>query len=142
MLKNRLEPPSGISRDRATGLHSLPVQRRVGPGLNLNLDDGAAALAAGVPSCRCAIERHTGGCHGHGSQRKMDHMANDDAADAVYNYYSGNDKVLKYLYTVVQAGSVPAGLRGFGSKFPKIKDRNVSRIVKSHSDYFSGVDLV
>ncbi|HEY2504796.1 MAG TPA: DUF726 domain-containing protein [Mycobacterium sp.] len=67
---------------------------------------------------------------------------NDAVTDAAYNYYSGNDKVLKYLYSVVQAGSVPAGLRGFGSKFPKIKDRNVSRIVKSHLDYFSGVDLV
>ena len=67
---------------------------------------------------------------------------NDAATDAVYNYYSTNDKVLKYLYAVVQAGSVPAGLRGFGSKFPKIKDRNVSRLVKSHSDYFDTVDLV
>lgn len=67
---------------------------------------------------------------------------NDAVTDAVYNYYSANDKVLKYLYTVVQAGSIPAGLRGFGSKFPKIKDRNVSRLVKSHSDYFSRVDLV
>ncbi len=67
---------------------------------------------------------------------------NDAATDAVYNYYSTNDKVLKYLYAVVQAGSVSAGLRGFSSKFPKIRDRNVSRRVKSHSDYFDTVDLV
>jgi pimeloyl-ACP methyl ester carboxylesterase len=67
---------------------------------------------------------------------------NDAATDAIYNYHSANDKVLKYLYTAVQAGSVPAGLRGFGSKFPKIKDRNVSRLVNSHSDYFDKVNLV
>ena len=67
---------------------------------------------------------------------------NDAVTDVVYNYYSANDKVLKNLYTVVQAGSEPAGLRGFGSKFPKIRDRNVSRLVNSHSDYFDTVDLV
>ncbi|MGE5695072.1 MAG: DUF726 domain-containing protein [Candidatus Sericytochromatia bacterium] len=66
---------------------------------------------------------------------------NDAVTDAVYNYYS-NDKVLKNLYTVVQAGSKPPSLRGFGSKFPKIRDRNVSRLVTSHSDYCSRVDLV
>ena len=66
---------------------------------------------------------------------------NDAVTDVVYNYYSANDKVLKNLYTVVQAGSKPAGLRGFGSKFPKIKDRNVSRLVNSHSDYCSRVNL-
>lgn len=67
---------------------------------------------------------------------------NDAATDAAYNYYSANDKVLKYLYTAVQAGSAPAGLRGFGSKFPKIRDRNVSRLVNSHSEYFDKVNLV
>ena len=67
---------------------------------------------------------------------------NDAVNDAVHNYYSTNDKVLKYLYTAAQAGSVPAGLRGFGSKFPKIKDRNVSRLVNSHSDYLRKVQLV
>lgn len=66
---------------------------------------------------------------------------NEAATDAAYNYYSANDKVLKYLYTAVQAGSAPAGLRGFRSKFPKIKDRNVSRLVDSHSDYCGKVNL-
>ena len=67
---------------------------------------------------------------------------NDAVTDTVYNYYSANDKVLKYLYPVAQAGSKPAGLCGFGSKFPKIKDRNVSRLVNSHSDYLRKVQLV
>lgn len=67
---------------------------------------------------------------------------NDSVTDAVYNYYSTNDKVLKHLYAVVQAGSAAAGLRGFGSKFPKIRDRNVSRVVQGHSDYCDQVKLV
>lgn len=67
---------------------------------------------------------------------------NDSVTDAVYNYYSTNDKVLKHLYAVVQAGSTAAGLRGFRSKFPKIKDRNVSRVVQGHSDYCGQVKLV
>ena len=67
---------------------------------------------------------------------------NDAVTDTVYNYYSANDKVLKFLYTVVQAGSRPAGLYGFASKFPKINDRNVSRLVNSHSEYVRKVDLV
>jgi pimeloyl-ACP methyl ester carboxylesterase len=66
---------------------------------------------------------------------------NDAVTDAVYNYHSVNDKVLKFLYTAAQAGSRPVGLRGFGSRFPKIKDRNVSRLVSSHSDYCSKVKL-
>ena len=66
---------------------------------------------------------------------------NDAVSAAVYNYYSSNDKVLKYLYAVVQAGSKPVGLCGFGSKFPKIKDRNVSQHVDSHSDYLGNVQL-
>lgn len=66
---------------------------------------------------------------------------NDSVTDAVYNYYSTNDRVLKNLYTVVQAGSTAAGLRGFGSRFPKIKDRNVSRVVHGHSGYCDQVKL-
>ncbi|WP_250150016.1 DUF726 domain-containing protein [Mycolicibacter acidiphilus] len=67
---------------------------------------------------------------------------NDSVIDAVYNYYSTNDKVLKYLYAAVQAGSKAAGLRGFGTGFPKIKDRNVSRMASGHSEYLNHVKLV
>jgi hypothetical protein len=67
---------------------------------------------------------------------------NDAVTNAVFNYYSTNDSVLKYLYSFAQAGEQPAGLRGFASKFPKIRDRNVSRLVNSHSDYCGRVRLV
>ena len=69
-------------------------------------------------------------------------LLNDGVTSSVINYYSSNDRVLKYLYKAAQAGSAPAGLQGFRSKFPRIKDRNVSRRVHRHSDYFDSVQLV
>lgn len=61
--------------------------------------------------------------------------------DAVHNYYSTNDAVLKYAYTAAQAGSVAVGLRGFGTKFSNIKDHDVSKRVNGHSEYFEKVRL-
>ena len=51
---------------------------------------------------------------------------NDAVTDTVYNYYSANDKVLKYLYTVAQAGSKPAGLCGVRQQVSK--DQGLQRI--------------
>jgi hypothetical protein len=62
-------------------------------------------------------------------------------AGSVYNYFSTNDAVLKYAYAAAQAGSVAVGLHGFTTKFPNIKDRDVSSQVKSHFDYFGHVRL-
>lgn len=59
----------------------------------------------------------------------------------VYNYYSTNDSVLRVAYRAAQAGSTPAGLRGFRSPYPQIKDRDVSAVVGSHSAYFHKVSL-
>ncbi|MBF6621258.1 MAG: DUF726 domain-containing protein [Patulibacter sp.] len=73
---------------------------------------------------------------------KGDWRALDDAVtDAVYNYYSTRDDVLKRVYRVVQGGQTAAGYRGLRSTFPRIKDRDVSRRVATHSDYFSHVRL-
>jgi len=60
---------------------------------------------------------------------------------AVYNYFSTNDSVLKYLFAAAQAGSVAVGLRGFTTKFATIKDRDVSAQVNGHSEYFQNVRL-
>ena len=59
----------------------------------------------------------------------------------VYNYFSTNDSVLKYLFAAAQAGSVAVGLGGFTTKFATIKDRNVSAQVNGHSEYFQNVRL-
>ncbi len=66
----------------------------------------------------------------------------DAVTGSIFNYFSTNDAVLKYLFAAAQVGSVALGLRGFTSKFPNIKDRDVSSQVKGHSDYFKCVRLV
>ncbi|KQY51565.1 hypothetical protein ASD30_19535 [Nocardioides sp. Root140] len=59
----------------------------------------------------------------------------------VYNYWSKNDNVLKFLYLAAEAGQRAVGRHGFASKFSNIKDRDKSRMVKGHSGYFEGVRL-
>lgn len=61
--------------------------------------------------------------------------------DAVYNYYSENDNVLKYLYTAAQGGQTAAGFSGFATADDKVKNINVSDVVKGHSEYHSTVSL-
>ena len=62
--------------------------------------------------------------------------------DAVYNYHSANDNVLKYLYAVAQAGQTAAGLKGFTPSAPKLKNVDVSTQVERHSDYHTKVTLL
>jgi len=66
---------------------------------------------------------------------------NDAVSGRVFNYYSVNDKVLRFLYSTVQPGQTAAGLKGFKTAFPKIKDVNVSSGVKGHSEYVGFVKL-
>jgi len=62
--------------------------------------------------------------------------------DAVYNYHSTNDKILKYFYRVAQAGQTAAGLTGFTPSVHKLNNIDVSAQVPSHSDYHTNVHLV
>lgn len=66
---------------------------------------------------------------------------NDSVSDRVWNYHSTNDPILYWLYRYAQLGSPAAGSVGFKSKFAKITDRDVSRVVSTHSDYFAKVTL-
>ncbi|MFC4784022.1 DUF726 domain-containing protein [Nocardioides sp. MAHUQ-72] len=59
----------------------------------------------------------------------------------VWNYWSGRDEVLGTVYAIAELGQKSVGSVGFGSKFPRIKDRNVTRTVGGHSVYFDGVQL-
>lgn len=61
---------------------------------------------------------------------------------AVYNYYSANDTVLKYLYKTAQAGQDAAGRVGFSTDEPKVKNVDVSDIVGGHSEYYDKVTLL
>lgn len=66
---------------------------------------------------------------------------NDAVSGNVWNYYSGNDQVLKNLYALAELGQKAAGLVGFYSKYEHIKNRNVTKKVGGHSEYFTAVTL-
>ena len=62
--------------------------------------------------------------------------------EAVYNYHSANDNVLKYLYGAAQGGRTAAGLNGFALSAEKLKNIDVSALVERHSDYHANVELM
>jgi hypothetical protein len=59
----------------------------------------------------------------------------------VWNYFSTRDRVLRLLYSAAEFGERAVGERGFKSSFTKIKDRNVTSLVDSHSRYLSAGSL-
>lgn len=66
---------------------------------------------------------------------------NDSVTGNVWNYWSSNDSVLKYLYAAGSVGERATGQAGFQTKYAKVKDRNVSRRVNGHSAYFGAISL-
>ena len=68
-------------------------------------------------------------------------LLSESVKDAVHNYYSINDGVLKYLYSTVQGGSTAVGFKGFQTTYPNIIDHDVSDAVNGHSEYFDRVKL-
>lgn len=73
----------------------------------------------------------------HGDWRGLDAAV----TGSVWNYWSANDNVLRWLYALAEMGETPVGQAGFRSRFPRIKDRNVGRVVSQHSAYVSRVRL-
>lgn len=65
----------------------------------------------------------------------------DSVGGSVWNYWSSNDLVLKYLYAATSAEHA-AGQCGFATKFERVKNRNVSRQTRGHSAYFESIRLV
>lgn len=61
--------------------------------------------------------------------------------DAVYNYHSTNDSVLRYAYSLAQGGKAAAGLIGFRPSANRLKNIDVSTRVKTHFDYHQNVSL-
>ncbi|MCU0267318.1 MAG: TMCO4 family protein [Acidimicrobiales bacterium] len=61
--------------------------------------------------------------------------------DTIYNYYSTNDNVLKYLYAAAMGGQTAAGVAGFTPIPPSLKNIDVSAQVARHSDYYTMVTL-
>lgn len=62
-------------------------------------------------------------------------------AGTLWNYWSSNDAVLKHVYRMAQAGQNAAGAVGFRSTSAAVKNRNVSRAVRTHSQYVDSVEL-
>jgi pimeloyl-ACP methyl ester carboxylesterase len=69
------------------------------------------------------------------------HSLETAVLDTVWNYWSRNDSVLRWMYRLGEVGEVAVGETGFRSTRPLIKDRNVSRLVPGHSAYVSKVRL-
>jgi hypothetical protein len=59
----------------------------------------------------------------------------------VYNYHSRQDKVLRFFYAIVEAGSAAAGYTGMSTKRAKIKNVDVSKQVADHSAYCTSLSL-
>lgn len=59
----------------------------------------------------------------------------------LYNYYSTNDAVLNNIFRVARMGERAIGTTPIKSPQKSVRDRNVSRTVPSHGDYFFGVNL-
>ena len=68
-------------------------------------------------------------------------MLEKSTTGAVWNYWSERDAVLRWVYSLAEAGQTAAGQTGFGSSSSRIKDRNVSRSVGGHSEYIGRVTL-
>lgn len=70
------------------------------------------------------------------------HTLTTSVNEAVYNYHSTNDSVLKVAYPVVQGGQAAAGLTGFTPTPDGLKNIDVSAQVSSHFGYHTNVSLV
>lgn len=61
--------------------------------------------------------------------------------DTIWNYWSTNDKVLRFLYRTGEGGRKAIGCEGIPSKSKKVKNVNVSRQVSAHQDHVRVVKL-
>lgn len=79
---------------------------------------------------------------GTAADAKCDPHALTTAVDeALYNYHSTNDAVLKYLYRAAEGGQMAAGLSGFTPTSNRVRNVNVTAEVKKHTEYFQHVVL-
>jgi pimeloyl-ACP methyl ester carboxylesterase len=65
----------------------------------------------------------------------------DSVSGRVWNYYSTNDRVLRFLYRSVGLGKSAIGLVGIKTKYANIRNLDVTEQVKTHSDYFDKIKL-
>lgn len=75
-----------------------------------------------------------------GSKRDWNQL-HDAVSGTAYNYYSREDKVLKFFYTFAQMGDKAAGSTGMATKLKGIANIDVSRHVTEHSGYCKALSL-
>ena len=75
-----------------------------------------------------------------GAERDWSQL-NGAVQNCAYNYFSRDDKVLKFFYSVAQVGDKAAGGTGIVTKRKKIKNIDVTRQVTDHSAYCKAVIL-
>ncbi len=61
--------------------------------------------------------------------------------ERIWNYWSTNDKILRFLYRFGEAGTKAVGCEGIPTKSSKVKNVNVSRLVRAHKDHLRTVTL-
>lgn len=60
----------------------------------------------------------------------------------VYNFYTKNDSILKYIYRTVELGSNPIGLVPLSLKNDKLYNKDVSDTVKGHFEYKKNLQTI
>ena len=60
----------------------------------------------------------------------------------VYNFYTKNDSILKYIYRTVELGSTPIGLAPLSLKNDKLYNKDVSDTVKGHFEYKKNLQTI
>ena len=63
------------------------------------------------------------------------HFIEPAVAGTIRNYYSTNDKVLRSLYRIAEGGTKAIGCEGIPTTSRKVKNVNVSRVVRAHHDH-------
>ena len=59
----------------------------------------------------------------------------------IRNYYSTNDKVLRSLYRIAEGGTKAIGCEGIPTSSRKVKNVDVSRVVRTHQEHLKAVRL-
>jgi hypothetical protein len=155
-VKLKLGSPEGVGHDQALVLavnDALGERRQsTGQAVELQVDanggwdlDGARAMVVAAEAL---------GSKADGPRLEAVHLlgtaigANSDwksltarVDGKVYNYHSGHDAVLKWLYTAAQGGQKAAGHTGFTKVVPKLENVDVSDTVESHDEYYDKVTL-
>lgn len=60
---------------------------------------------------------------------------------SIKNYYSTNDRILSAVYRAAEAGTKAVGCEGIPTKSRKVRNVDVSKVVRAHRDHLKAVSL-